>query len=311
MHVTGNMNIRTCFELSRCRAVAVLTILGLMLTASSVPASESTPPEKPTLEKLIDQRVKTLRKSLPSEMTVVAAHPFVVVGNESASRVRSRAVHTVGWAVRMLQKDYFPKDPDHVIDIYLLKNRATYEAFCEKTLGRKPNTPFGFYHPGKRMMVMNIATGGGTLVHEIVHPLMAANFPLCPAWYNEGLGSLYEQSAERDGKIVGLSNWRLPALQKAIKADKAPSLREVCQSSTDQFYNRKASGANYAVARYLCHYLQERKLLRTFHHEFVKNVESDATGWKTLLKVTKLNEAQLQAAFEKHAMSLSFPAKTR
>ena len=46
---------------------------------------------------------------------------------------------------------------------------------------------------------MNIATGGGTLVHEIVHPFVEANFPGCPTWFNEGLGSLYEQSAERKG----------------------------------------------------------------------------------------------------------------
>jgi len=46
-------------------------------------------------------------------------------------------------------------------------------------------------------------------VHEIVHPFMAANFPDCPAWFNEGLASLYEQSSERDGKIIGLTNWRL------------------------------------------------------------------------------------------------------
>ena len=51
-------------------------------------------------------------------------------------------------------------------------------------------------------LVMNIATGGGTLVHEIVHPFMEANFPACPSWFNEGLGSLYEQSGARDGRIV-------------------------------------------------------------------------------------------------------------
>jgi len=28
------------------------------------------------------------------------------------------------------------------------------------------------------------------LVHEIVHPFMRANFPECPAWFNEGLASL-------------------------------------------------------------------------------------------------------------------------
>ena len=32
------------------------------------------------------------------------------------------------------------------------------------------------------------------LVHEMVHPFMDADFPACPAWFNEGLASLYEQS---------------------------------------------------------------------------------------------------------------------
>ena len=58
---------------------------------------------------------------------------------------------------------------------------------------------------------MNIATGGGTLVHELVHPYVEADFPGAPPWLNEGLGSLFEQSDERDGYIVGLTNWRLPA----------------------------------------------------------------------------------------------------
>ena len=49
---------------------------------------------------------------------------------------------------------------------------------------------------------MNISTGGGTLVHEIVHPFIQSNFPNCPSWFNEGLGSLYEQCRERNGKIV-------------------------------------------------------------------------------------------------------------
>jgi hypothetical protein len=59
---------------------------------------------------------------------------------------------------------------------------------------------------------MNIQTGGGTLVHEIVLPFMEANFPQCPPWFNEGLGSLYEASSERDGEIIGLLNWRLKGL---------------------------------------------------------------------------------------------------
>ena len=69
---------------------------------------------------------------------------------------------------------------------------------------------------------MNIATGGGTLVHEIVHPFIAANFPACPAWLNEGLGSLFEQSGEHDGHIVGYANWRLPACRARSASARVP-----------------------------------------------------------------------------------------
>lgn len=111
---------------------------------------------------------------------------------------------------------------------------------------------------------MNIATGGGTLVHEIVHPFVEANFPSCPAWFNEGLGSLYEQSAERKGQIVGLTNWRLAGLQWVIRTGKLPSFKAFTAQSDRVFYT-SARGNNYAQARYLCCYLQERGLLRKYY----------------------------------------------
>ena len=106
-------------------------------------------------------------------------------------------------------------------------------------------------------LVMNIATGGGTLVHEIVHPFMAANFPGCPSWFNEGLASLYEQCGEREGRIRGETNWRLPGLQQAIRADRVPSFESLMSTTTRQFYD-KDPGTNYSQARYLCYYLQEQ-----------------------------------------------------
>ena len=62
-------------------------------------------------------------------------------------------------------------------------------------------------------MIKNIATGGGTLVHEIVHPFMRANFPACPAWFSKGQASLYEQAAEKQGHINGKINWRFKGLE--------------------------------------------------------------------------------------------------
>ncbi len=146
---------------------------------------------------------------------------------------------------------------------------------------------------------MNISTGGGTLVHEIVHPFMRANFPKCPAWFNEGLASLYEQSAERNGRICGLINWRYDGLVRTIKAGKAISFQQLTSMSEAEFYGRVESRSYsdfYAQARYLCYYLQEKGLLRQFYRAFVDNVKQDPTGYHTLQRV--LGEEDM-TAFQK------------
>jgi hypothetical protein len=129
---------------------------------------------------------------------------------------------------------------------------------------------------------MNIATGGGTLVHEIVHPFMEANFPACPAWFDEGLGSLYEQCVFDDGHLVGLPNWRLPGLQEAVRQGALPSFSWLTSRTDDQFYGEDP-GTNYAQSRYLLMYVQDRGLLVEYYHAFVAAHEKDPTGWKTLL----------------------------
>jgi hypothetical protein len=139
---------------------------------------------------------------------------------------------------------------------------------------------------------MNIATGGGTLVHEIVHPFMAANFPACPSWFNEGLASLYEQCRDDNGHIHGDTNWRLTGLQQAIQRGRVPPFKQLCGTSTREFYDDDR-GTNYAQARYLCYYLQERGLLVKYYHAFRKNAETDPTGYETLQ--TLLGERDMTA----------------
>ena len=164
------------------------------------------------------RHIQALKKKLPdSTFTIVVANPFVVIGDETPKEVRRRAKDTVGWAVKKLKAAYFEKDPDEILDIWLFKDKESYEENAQKLFSTKPDTPYGYFSAADKALVMNISTGGGTLVHEIVHPFVAANFPRCPAWFNEGLGSLYEQCGEEDGEIHGYTNWRLPGLQKAIR----------------------------------------------------------------------------------------------
>src|SRR5215813_7681363 len=182
--------------------------------------------EPKTAESDYSRHVEQLKKKLPAEnFTIVVQPPFVVIGDESAEVVKQHSEHTVKWAVDKLKQDYFSADPKEILDIWLFKDATSYERNALALFGDKPSTPYGYYSSRNKALIMNISTGGGTLVHEIVHPFIEANFPKCPPWLNEGLGSLYEQSGEVDGHIHGYTNWRLPGLQTSIKAGTVRSFR--------------------------------------------------------------------------------------
>ncbi len=230
------------------------------------------------------QHIRKLKGRLPHNgFHVVLQKPFVVVGDGALAEVKRTSAGTIKWAVDSIKKDYFSKDPYHIIDVWLFKDSESYQRHNLEIFKSKPSTPFGYYSPANRALVMDISTGGGTLVHEIVHPFMESNFVNCPSWFNEGLASLYEQSASRDGHIVGLTNWRLRGLQLAIADGRLPSFKELCGTSSREFYDGHPT--NYAQARYLCYYLQERGLLHRYFFEFRKNVAQDPGGYKTLIDV--------------------------
>ncbi|BBM86379.1 C39 family peptidase [Candidatus Uabimicrobium amorphum] len=255
----------------------------------------------------IIQLKKKLRKTLGNQkFTIVIEKPFVVIGDEYPVVVKSRAVRTVRWAVNLLKKDYFSKDPEDIIDIWLFRNRTSYMQNTYKLFGSKPHTPFGYYSRADKVLIMNIRTGGGTLVHEIVHPFMRANFPQCPSWFDEGLASLYEQSREEKGLILGSTNWRLKGLQHAILANRVPKFQTLTSTTRYQFYNED-SGTNYSQARYLCYYLQEKKLLRKYYHTFRKNYAKDPTGYATLKEILSTHDmSQFQREWQKFVLSLRF-----
>lgn len=242
-------------------------------------------------------RIAQLKKQLPSgDFTIVVEPPFIVVGDEPAEVVKERAEDTVRWTVDKLKQDFFTHDPKEILAIWMFKDAASYNKHTRLLFNETPTTPYGYYSPKDKALIMNIGSGSGTLVHEIVHPFMEANFPRCPAWFNECMGSLYERYGEQDGHIHGYVNWRLPNLQKAIKANEAPSFEVLTAMDPDTFYGDKV-GVNYGQSRYLCYYLQEKGLLVKFYKQFLARQRRDPTGFQTLKAV--LGESDMDRFKEK------------
>lgn len=252
------------------------------------------------------QHIMKLRETLPKSFYATVQAPFVVVGDDPPHVVKQFAVSTVHWAQARLKADFFKRDPADILDIWLFKDDKSYRSNVAKIFGDTPSTPYGYYSPEHKALIMNIDTGGGTLVHEIVHPFMAANFPACPPWFNEGMGSLYEQCGEKDGHIVGYTNWRLPGLQEDLKAGTVPAFKTLMEMDEDEFYNRDR-GSNYGQSRYLCYYLQEKGLLRKYYAEFVANSKDDPSGYKTLQKILATDDIPaFQKKWAQYVLGLKF-----
>lgn len=269
--------------------------------------------DQSTKKETYAEHIKKLKKKLPNkEFNIVIQKPFVVIGDMPKAKLEKRwAKGTVNWAVTNLKKSFFKKDPNHILDIWLFKDKRSYQKHTKLLWGSVPNTPYGYYSSYHKALVMNISTGGGTLIHEIVHPFMEANFPNCPPWFNEGLGSLYEQSAFKNEKIWGLTNWRLAGLKKVIRKGKLPKFEKLMAMNDQQFYGGDGSYSdNYAQSRYLLYYLQEKALLITYYKEFTKNQKEDPTGFKTLQKILKEKDMiKFQKRWEAYALKLLFKGR--
>jgi hypothetical protein len=142
----------------------------------------------------------------------------------------------------------------------------------------------------------------------MVHAFMEANLPDAPTWLNEGLASLFEHTEWRGDDLRGRVNWRLPALQAAISQGRAPRLDAILETSRGEFYDEEQSGLNYAAARYLLYYLQERGLLIDYFRRYVARSDSDSTGLVALLEILRERDlGRVQAGWQAFVMALPRP----
>ncbi len=266
-------------NLALALAIAVTALTAITPAFADDPPVKEAPKLAPTKENLDARRAELVKKLDKQGFTVLVEAPFVIVGDEAPSVVTHHATGILRWSIKLLEADYFTKRPGKVIEIWLFKNEQTYRKGAKKYFDDTPDTPYGYYSSSHDAMVMNIGPGAGTLVHEVVHPYMEANFPNVPSWFNEGLASMYERPSEKAGHIVGLPNWRLPNLKKEIRAKTLPPMTTLLRTTTEEFYAAEFDA--YAYARYLLLYLQEKGKLRDFYKAFLADTK-DLTGQAAL-----------------------------
>jgi hypothetical protein len=234
------------------------------------------------LQHEVGRQAARMRRELGEGFTVLEDAPFVVGGNLPAARLRALRRDTIRRSATALWATFFETKPKRVLRIYLFADQTSYRAGAKRLFGDENVSRFGYFRPSEGVLVMDISTGGGTLVHELTHALMQPDFPDVPDWFNEGLASLFEQCRFEESRLVGLVNWRLPILKRAMAAGRLPALKTLL-SGAGGFYGSGA-GENYALARYLCLYLQSKGALVKFYRAFRDGFADDATGARQLVE---------------------------
>ena len=248
------------------------------------PAVAAAPLSK--LDKACSQTASRLEKQLGRQCHVIVRSPFVIGGDMEEKELEEWYNDTIGPAAKAMANCYFRVAPSQPITVLLFNGEQSYNYFADKLFNEAGISIYGYYKPNVRTLVMNISTGGGTLVHELTHALMDFDFPKVPDWFNEGLASLHEQcnfQQDRNGPwIEGQINWRLPGLQEAIRRDRLRSLKSLVEEND---FRGKLEGTNYAQARYFCLYMQEQGVLRDYFRTFRDSVQDDPRGVQAVTSV--------------------------
>ena len=265
------------------------------------------PPEEPT--ETVEQLRERARRELGEKVSFALVHErFLMVGSPGwgASGVQSSAAFSER-VLGALLTGRFDRLPTHTLPVYLFGDVSSYEAYCKKQYGGACISPYGFFSPSDRRLVMNVGLGIGSLSHELVHPIVEVDFPEAPTWLNEGIASLFEAPLmPKKGEIHGAKNWRYPRLQAALlsprERDKV-TLDALFALSDEQFRGDDES-LNYALARYVCQWLDGRQQLWTFYRGWRDGVATDRFGKKAFQAATGQTTTEANDAWSRWARQL-------
>jgi hypothetical protein len=275
------------------------------------PASTAVaPPPAAPAYKLSDDRtarIELAKTELGPRAPVELVDPIFVIAGGGAHRAATlqQPIALIRNALAAYTNHRFATAPTGAISIYLFPDLGSYHAYCQQHYGAPCISRFGFYEPSERKMVMNGA--GGTLTHELVHPMVEADFPLAPTWLNEGIASLFEQPIiPKPGEIHGGKNWRHPRLLGALGStghglEARPS---GIIGMTNEVFRGTNEDLHYAAARYLCQWLDERNQLWPFYQHFRDHFAEDASGAKSFEAITGLTPENANAPWTRWVRAL-------
>jgi len=214
----------------------------------------------------------------------------------------------------------FGRLPSAPITVFVFPTTTEYDAFCASHYSHASpdaSTPsetdtcldsLGIYFHPRRELVVDLARGRTTLLHELAHTLFE-DFAEAPLWLEEGISSQYEWPdfpLDQPGEVHGKSNFRHQRLLDALRSttERGSVHLDALFGMTDAAFRGKpatgearkqALSLHYALAREACRYLDARGLLWPFYAAWRDRVGVDPTGEAAFARVVGETPKQANA----------------
>lgn len=289
------------------------------MAASAVPVAPRAPVADPVpsapaptpydLAKDIAARKQKAKTELGKDVeTRTVGEVYVLIGPRGfGGQAFAQSASLVEAAVAAYMNGRFKTAPKEAISVYLFGDASSYGAYCQKAFGEPCISIYGFYRHDVRAMVMNAGLGLGTLTHELVHPIVEADFPQAPTWINEGIASLFEAPMiPKRGEIHGGKNWRHPRLLRGLSSasERAEARLDRYFTMPDEQFREHHEDLHYAGARYVCQWLDQQNKLWPFYQAWRDGYDDDKTGEKAFAKVMGRAPAEVHDAWERWVRAL-------
>ena len=182
--------------------------------------------------------------------------------------------------LRFLTSTYDVTPPEHFLTVYLVESHHAVRQLADRLHGLDVSAAtVGYAFVDDASVVAAVpGTAVGTVLHELFHLLVRADFGDIPQWLDEGIASLYEVSGRTEDRYFGLKNWRgrvlkelwhhRPSVEQLIRTewflfDDPEQARHVGpgRDLPKDFYDREEGSrqaATMAMSRYFMLYLEQR-----------------------------------------------------
>lgn len=242
--------------------------------------------------------IRAQSKIIPDDFTITRFKYFVIFSDMKDELTYKLIDTDIRNTINAMTNNYVNKLPDKITPMYLFEDYEDYKEFVLKNYDIEENdiSPYGFFKISKNVIVIRYVSWKGSILHEVTHRFIKADFPDAPSWFDEGFAAMNEKSTFKNGNLIADFSLRIIPLRRALQDNSYTNLEHLMKTNDDELYGKRTS-FYYAQARYLLMYLQQQELLERYYKLFRDTFINDETGITQLEEVTGKPLSQIEEEY--------------